>query len=170
MKNPMNGLQFKIILLVLFVLYFIAYLFIPFFVTGMDFGPTMPSQVSLARYVWEPTENRHIANWIIANHVGNFPTVGISRDMFVAGIVWPVLGLVLAVLATLAKKIKTTIAISAFVCIWGLGGGIFVATDPVLAVGGLPYVLLIVALFAIFVTAALRIVVCLRKGEDHGKK
>jgi len=170
MKKLSTESLFKITLLALFACYFIAYLFLPFFVTGMDFGPTMPSQVSLARYAWEPTENRHIANWIINNHVGDFPTVGISRDMFVAGIVWPVVGLVLATLAMLAKKMKAAIVVFALVGIWGLGGGIFFATDPVLAIGGLPYVLLIVALFATFVTAALRIVVWLRKGEDHGKE
>jgi len=170
MKIYHSGLLFKIILLVLFALYFVVYLFVPFFVTGMDFGPTMPSQVSLAHYAWEPTENRHIANWIVNNHVGNFPTVGISRDMFVAGIVWPVFGLVLTVLTMLASKRKAVIVVSALAFIWGLGGGIFVATDPVLAIGGLPFILLVVALFTTFVTAALRMIVCLRKGENHDKK
>jgi len=170
MKIYYNGLLFKIILLALFVLYFVVYLFVPFFVTGMDFGPTMSSQVSLAHYAWEPTENRHIANWIVNNHVGNFPTVGISRDMFVAGIVLPVFGLALTVLMMLANKTKSIIIVSALACIWGLGGGLFVATDPVLAIGGVPFVLLVAALSATFVMAALCIFVCLRKGENHDKK
>lgn len=170
MKTYHNGLLSKTILLVLFAVFFIVYLFVPFFITGMDFGPTMSSQVSLAQYAWEPTENRHIANWVVNNHVGNFPTVGISRDMFVAGIVWPMFGLVITVLTILANKRKSVIAVSALACIWGLGGGIFVSTDPVLAIGGLPFILLVVSLFATFVTAALRIFMCLRKGENHDKK
>jgi len=170
MKILYSGLYLKIIVVVPIILYFIAYLFMPFFVTGMDFGPTMPAQVSLARYVWEPTENRHIANWIINNHVGNFPTVGISRDLFVAGIVWPVFGLTLAVLSMVASKKKAVIFISVLLGIWGLGGGIFVATDPVLAIGGVPFVILIVTLFTTTLGAAIRILSCMRKGENHDKK
>jgi len=165
-----TGLFIKLTIVLLVVFYFAVYLFMPFFVTGMDFGPTLSSQASLARYVWEPTVNRHIANWIITNHVRTFPAVGISRDLFLSSIVWPVLGLGLTALVLIARKTKATIVISALIGIWGLVGGILVAVDPVLAIGGLPYVLLIIALFATFVMAALSIVFCLRKGEDHDKK
>ncbi|MCL2202984.1 MAG: hypothetical protein FWB88_03480 [Defluviitaleaceae bacterium] len=137
----------KITLLASFVFYFAVYLFMPFFITTRDFGPDMASEVSLSGFVWGGSEVRHIARYVQDNLRWSVPLQGLTRDIFVGGVVWPAVGFVLLILALItSKKIKATV-IAALICLWGLIGGSFFLSDPVLNIGGLAYGLLIAGMF-----------------------
>jgi len=142
------------VLLASFVFYFVIYLFMPFFVTTADFGPDMASAVSLSGFVWGGSGVRHIARYIQDNLRWSMPLQGLSRDIFIAGVIWPVIGFVLMVLAFATKQAKSIIAAAALVCLWGIVGGLLFYTDPVLNIGGLAYWLLIAGMFVTGAVAA----------------
>lgn len=146
--------KIKLCILAALIFFFAVYQFMPFFVSSMDFGDTMASEVSLSRFVWGPNEYRHIANYIANNYRGSFPMQALSRDVFIAGVVLPVIAIGLIVLLFIAKKVKPSVVIAALLVIWGIGGGIFYLTDPVLNIGGLPYWLMIVAMFLVAIVTA----------------
>lgn len=137
---------FKIALPVLLVFYFVVYLFVPFFVTTADFGPDMSSRVSLSGFVWGGNGVRHIARYVQENLRWSMPLQGLSRDVFIAGVVWPVIGFILLVLTLVTSATKNRNAVAVLVCLWGLIGGVFFISDPVLNIGGLAYWLLSVGM------------------------
>jgi len=156
----------KLVILAVLVFFFAVYLFIPFFISSMDFGDIMASEVSLGAYVWRPNEYRHIASYIANNYRGSFPLQALSRDVFIAGIVLPVIAIGLIALMFAAKKVRPSVVIGILMCIWGLGGGIFYIGDPVLNVGGLPYWLMIAAMFLVAIAAAIH--VCILFKDNPG--
>jgi len=149
----------KLGVLAVLVFFFAVYLLMPFFVSSMDFGDIMASEVSLGAYVWRPNEYRHIASYIANNYRGSFPLQALSRDIFIAGIVLPVIVVGLAALLFTTKKVRPSVVIGVLMCLWGLGGGIFYIGDPVLNVGGLPYWLMIAAMFIIAIVSAVYVFV-----------
>ena len=154
-KKLTNTTVLKLVILAVLIFFFVVYQFMPFFISSMDFGDTMASEVSLSRFVWGPGEYRHIAGYIANNYRGGFPRQFLSRDIFIAGVALPVLIVALVVLLFIVKKVRPSAVIAALLVLLGIGGGIFILTDPVLNIGGLPYHLMIVAMFLIgIITAA----------------
>jgi len=145
---------FKIALLASFVFYFVVYLFVPFFVTTASFGPDMASAVSLSGFVWGGNSVRHIARYVQENLRWSMPLQGLSRDIFVAGVIWPVIGFILMALTLVTSQAKSVIATTVLICLWGVIGGLLFFTDPVLNIGGLAYWLLITGMFVTGAIAA----------------
>jgi|GEM_PF-2309287 len=140
---------FKILIAAGFVIYLAVYLFVPYIVTTRDFGPDMAGSVSLGGFVWGGDQVSHISRYVQDNLRHSVPLRGLTRDMFVTGVVWPVVGMILLVLLLGMKDLKSALFPAVMLCIWGLWGGLYFFTDPVLNIGGAAYWLITGLLFAL---------------------